>query len=83
MGRSPIRVRREADREGDLVVTRAVSVLRDAKEEVFEHEGEMRIPVRPATGVERDRVVETAVTRLGRIADRIAQAFPDQSLPRP
>ena len=45
--------------------------------DVREADGELGIPIRLQTGVERDRVVDDAVRQMRNIADRLQDAFPD------
>ena len=45
--------------------------------QLYEDQGFLYIPIRLKTGVERDRVVDEAVTQMNRIADKLRETFPD------
>ncbi len=54
-------------------IRQAAKLFDDAREA----DGQLGIPIRLKTGVERDRVVDDAVGQMHSIADRLGDAFPD------
>ena len=46
-------------------------------DEAQEADGQLYIPIRLTTGVDRDRVIDSAVRQMGSIADKLLEEFPD------